>query len=104
MPWFRCTDPECEHNWFHHSVLDETPECLECGELAEIFDPDEGDGATTVATPDAAPRIAYARELARKRIADAGVSAPPVPVRELAEAEGLAIRMSESLGSLRVRS
>jgi hypothetical protein len=103
MPWFRCTDPECGHAWFHSSTLDETPECPECGELAEIFDPDDDVPETAAAHATIQPRIAYARELARKRVADAGIAAPPVPVREFAESEGLTIALRKSLGSLRGR-
>lgn len=105
MPWFRCSDNECGHNWFHHSILDDTPECVQCGEPAEIFDPDDDETyepeQTTAESP--APRIAYARELARKRLTSAKVAAPPVPVRELAEADGLTVALRQHLGSLRGR-
>lgn len=58
----------------------------------------------SVAPPVAiGPRICFARELARKRITDAGISSPPVPVHELAEAEGLTIVPSATLGKLRGR-
>jgi hypothetical protein len=102
MPWFRCTDPECGHTWFHRSILDETPECVECGELAEMFDPDDDEPETTAAHTTQ-PRIAYVREQARKRVADERISAPPVPVRELAESDGLTIVLRPNLGSLRGR-
>lgn len=105
MPWFRCTDKECGHRWSQHSTLDDTPECPECGEASEIFDPDDDEVFEPQQTPAAtpAPRIAYARELARKRVTDAGITAPPVQVRELAEAEGLTIALRQGLGNLRGR-
>jgi IrrE N-terminal-like domain len=105
MPWFRCTDKECGHRWFHHSILDDSPECPECGEASEIFDPDDDEAFEPDQAPAAsqAPRIAFARELARKRLTDAGITAPPVPVRELAEAEGLTIALRQGLGNLRGR-
>src|SRR4051812_26108628 len=105
MPWFRCTDSECGHRWFDRSILDDTRECPECGETSEIFDPDDDEAIETQQTRPAsqAPRIAYARELARKRVTDAGITAPPVPVRELAKAEGLKIVLRQGLGTLRGR-
>ncbi len=105
MPWFRCTDEECGHRWFHNSILDDTPECLQCGEPAEIFDPDDDETfepeQTTAESRE--PRIAYARELARKRVTCSEVTAPPVPVREFAEADGLKVALRQNLGSLRGR-
>ncbi len=108
MPWFRCTDPEheCGHYWFEKSALDEAPDCVECGEPAEIFDPNDDDvtvGAEQEAAEQREPRIGFARQLARKRLSDAGITAPPVPVRELAEAEGLMIELRPHLGKLRGR-
>jgi hypothetical protein len=105
MPWFRCTDRECGHGWFHDSILDAAPECLECGERTEIFDPDDDETIEPKQTlaESLQPRIAYARELARKRVSDAGITTPPVPVRELVEAEGLTIALRQNLGSLRGR-
>lgn len=104
MPWFRCTDPECGHRWFHNSILDDTPDCQECGEETEIFDPDDEEMPESIVAPvTTGPRISFARELARKRITDAGISSPPVPVHELAEAEGLTIVLRATLGKLRGR-
>lgn len=105
MPWFRCKDGECGHAWFHNSILDEAPECLECGEPAEIFEPDRDEVVESEQTAAASSkaRIAFARELARKRLIHAGISAPPVPVRELAEADGLRVVLRRNLGSLQGR-
>ena len=105
MPWFKCTDKDCGHSWFHASILDDTPECVDCGEPAEIFDRDDDDavGLEQTAAESQEPRIAYARELARKRLRDAGITAPPVPVRELAEADGLTVALRQNLGTLRGR-
>lgn len=108
VPWFRCTDPECDHRWCHNSTVDDAPDCEECGEPTRIFDPDDDDDvvleriAPTVTAP-AQPRISYARQLARKRVSDAGISEPPVRVQELAAAEGLKIVLRPTLGSLRGR-
>jgi hypothetical protein len=103
VPWFRCTDPECDHRWSHNSVLDDTPDCEDCGEPTRIFDPDEDDTVfeTVASATDTspAPRISFARDLARKRVADAGISVPPVPVDELAVADGLKIVLRANLGS-----
>ncbi len=108
VPWFRCTDLDCDHRWFHFSTLDDNPDCQECGEPTRTFDPDDADDVVLekVAPTEPAqarPRIPYARQLARKRVADAGISVPPVPVHELAAAEGLKIVERLSLGSLHGR-
>jgi hypothetical protein len=107
VPWFRCTDDDCDHRWFNRSVLDENPDCEECGEPAEIFDPEDDDELATAvelaATEPRKARVAYARELARKRLSDAGITTPPVPVRELAASEGLQIAFRQNLGALRGR-
>jgi hypothetical protein len=67
-----------------------------------VFDPDDDETFEPEQTTAElrVPRIAHARELARQRLADAGIAAPPVPVRSLAEAEGLTIVLRQSLGNL----
>jgi hypothetical protein len=105
MPWFRCTDTECGHRWFQHSALDDAPECPECGEASENVDPDDEEAFEPQQAPATSrlARMAYARQLARKRLTDAGITAPPVQVRELAEADGLTIVLRHGLGNLRGR-
>lgn len=106
MPWFRCTEDECGHTWFERSVLDVEPECPECRAPSEPFDPDEDDLAVEIeasTTAERVARVAYARTLARKRLVDARITGPPVPVRELAEADGLRIVLRATLGTLRGR-
>jgi len=79
---------------------------VECGEPAELIDPSDDDSmfeSEQAVAESRQPRIGFARELARKCLSDAGIAAPEVPVRELAESEGMTIALRQHLGTLRGR-
>lgn len=106
MTWFECSDEDCGHRWFEASALDLSPDCVQCGEAAGEFDPDELEFLESTTTPVVTrkPQIAKARSIANKQIDDHDiVHGYRVDVEALATALGLTIKPRPTLGELRGR-
>lgn len=107
MPLMRCTDPECQHEFFHRAPSLESADCEECGEPAEPVDTyHERDDVLERSNRDTVPRRprqVYARAAARALLEAHEVSKPPIPVRKVAHEEGFRVEEHPSLGRLRAR-
>ena len=104
MPVLRCTNTECQHEWFERSWVAEGADCEECGEPAVLADDDDeypASGSGTAAAEAAHP--AHARTLARSLLSQHDVIAPPTDVHAIARALGLSVHVSHQLGDLSAR-
>lgn len=105
MPMLRCTNEECEHEWFERSRVAAGADCEECGEPAVVVDEDEQ--GELAADPSPASSVlahpAHARSAARAALKRAGVTSPPVDVHAIARAQGLSVRASHGLHGLSAR-
>lgn len=100
----RCTDPECGHEWPVKSALGEEDACIECGAEAEPIDAWDDEIADLKPGPTIdRPRLILARAQALDLLRTHGVTAAPVPVREIAETLGFTIKDRRALGVLRGR-
>jgi hypothetical protein len=105
MPMLRCTNEDCDHEWFERSRIAAGADCEECGEPAVVVDEDEqGEPAPEPSlASSAAAHPAHARSAARAALERAGVTSPPVDVHAVARAHGLSARASYGLHGLSAR-
>jgi hypothetical protein len=106
MPYLRCLDTdECGWEGYERSQLAVGSQCPRCdGDTVVVTDYDEPIAPEPVAhAARSLAHLAVPRERARRLLREHEVTEPPVPVQEIARCEGLAIKESHSLGSLRGR-
>jgi IrrE N-terminal-like domain len=105
VPTLKCVDPDCGWEWSVRSELAIGEECPDCGGDSTVLDAydDEVDQPSDAGSGGAAPRIPFARERARGILRSAGITSPPIAVRDLVEGAGLRVRERAALGSLRGR-
>jgi hypothetical protein len=107
LPTLRCTNDDCEHEWFERSQLAVGSECPLCdSETRVVTDWDEPAVEPTLAVraqQRAKSGIKVARARARRLLEHHEVTEPPIDVRAIARALDKEIRERPALGSLRGR-
>jgi Zn-dependent peptidase ImmA (M78 family) len=89
-PGFRCTNDECGHRFTHSSRLALYSPCPVCeSDVEEETDYDDAPESTASAPPR--DRLSQARREAALLLDKHNISELPIPVEEIAEAEGLRI-------------
>ncbi|MGO9902516.1 MAG: ImmA/IrrE family metallo-endopeptidase [Solirubrobacteraceae bacterium] len=107
MPLLRCTNEDCEHEWFERSQLAVGSECPICDAPTCVVGVDDEPPAelNTVShrlrKEQAHP--GHARAKARQVLREHGIGRPPVIVHAIARELGFAVRESRQLGNLSAR-
>jgi hypothetical protein len=109
VPLLRCTDDECEHTWFSRAPLASSFNCEWCGAPTVVVSgyddaPDEPARIPGRPARTESPRLASARERARKLLTEHSANTIPIPVRAIVRREGLQVEDDVDLGpALRAR-
>lgn len=107
MPLLRCTNDECEHEWFERSQLAVGSECPICDSPTYVVGVDDDPPAelNTVSNRlgDERAHPGYARAKAREVLREHRIGRPPVIVHAIARQLGVEVRESRHLGKLSAR-
>lgn len=102
MPYLRCTEEECGHEWFERSQLAGEADCVECGSRAVLVGRDEeiderGDADDGARRESGRPRVRFARDSAQAALKVLDECSAPTPVNQLAAIAGLDVTESDVL-------
>jgi predicted Zn-ribbon and HTH transcriptional regulator len=107
VPFLRCTNRDCGHQWFERSQLAVGSDCPVCDEPTEVVGVDDEPPAelNRVSSQLRGERAhpGHAREKAREVLREHRIGQPPVVVHSVARKCGFEVRNSHQLGKLSAR-